>query len=133
MPVFKNTILPLDKRLQIVAAFGTSMMLALLTYMLVTPKPFIVPQSLSLSDKMAHMCAGMVIAIGVTMSFARVNWALLLGLCLYGAMTEIIQHFVPGRSFSLYDQLANMLGYFLGLLTVYASYRQLGFLRPVST
>ncbi|MCP4010808.1 MAG: VanZ family protein, partial [Proteobacteria bacterium] len=42
---------------------------------------------------------------------------LILMLIAYAALTEILQHFVPGRSFSVLDWVADSLGVLVAVLT----------------
>ena len=69
-----------------------------------------------ISDKLAHVAAYAVLALtgGVAFRGARRLLILGAGLLLLGLGLEIAQAFIPGRSASGYDMLANMLGIAVG-------------------
>ena len=69
-------------------------------------------------DKLVHatlfaLCAALVVRGWTTL---RQRWWLVCGLLfLYGALTELIQRFVPGRSSTLADLLADGIGVSIGV------------------
>ena len=80
----------------------------LLSWQLLTPVTVVSPGSW---DKLIHFSAFFVLAVLATLGWrsggATSRILLLLG---YAAATELLQHFIPGRSFSLLDWLADGLG-----------------------
>ncbi len=71
-------------------------------------------------DKVIHVL--LYIPLGFLLSFLKIfsgfflNFFLPLGFgSLYGAILELLQHFVPGRTLSLGDEIANILGVGIGL------------------
>ena len=69
-----------------------------------------------ISDKLAHVAAYAILALtgGVAFRGARPLLSLGAGLLLLGLSLEIAQAFIPGRSASGYDMLANTIGIALG-------------------
>jgi VanZ family protein len=74
-------------------------------------------------DKVQHMLAYAVLAVGMAFWFSRARWetravsTLALVVCivsLYGATDEIHQHFVQGRSCDAWDWVADTIGAILG-------------------
>ncbi len=72
-------------------------------------------------DKAIHVL--LYIPLGFLLSFLKIfsgfflNFFLPLGFgSLYGAILELLQHFVPGRTFSWGDEIANILGVGIGLV-----------------
>lgn len=71
------------------------------------------------NDKISHFIAYSVLSLHVGLLTFEVKKQFVVGmlLCLvYGALIEVIQHFVPGRFMSGYDMIANAIGVFLGLI-----------------
>lgn len=71
-------------------------------------------------DKLIHFSAFFLLAGMFALSWQRfscVQW--FTSLLLYAALTEVLQHFIPGRSFSIMDWLADGLGITAGLLLSY--------------
>ena len=69
-----------------------------------------------ISDKLAHMAAYAALALagGIAYRGTRSLLILVAGLLLLGVSLELVQAFVPGRSASGYDSLANTIGIALG-------------------
>ena len=90
----------------------------LLSWQLLTPVTIITAGSW---DKLYHMVSFAVLAglaILAWRNFSTITIAITL-IC-YAALTEILQHFIPGRSFSVLDWLADDLGIVIAtLVTVY--------------
>ncbi len=90
----------------------------LLSWQLLTPVTIV---SAGRWDKLYHMASFAVLtglAIVAWRYMSEKNIAILL--ISYAALTEILQHFIPGRSFSIGDWLADSLGVVLAtLVTVY--------------
>jgi VanZ family protein len=72
--------------------------------------PIKTPEGYSVNDKLLH-AAGIAFLCMATDITYRMHYARTASLMFsYGAMIEIIQYFIPYRSFSLYDMLANGVG-----------------------
>jgi len=85
----------------------------LLSWQLLTPVTLV---SVGSWDKLIHF-GGFFVLAGLAIlarwqPSTRILIALLLG---YAALTEILQHFIPGRSFSVFDWLADALGIVLAV------------------
>jgi VanZ family protein len=81
-------------------------------------------------DKVQHLLAYAVLAVGVAFWFSRARWkahavqTLALAACiasLYGATDEVHQYFVQGRSCDVWDWLADTVGAVLGA-TLYLNF-----------
>ena len=82
--------------------------LLLLSWQLLTPVTIV---SAGDWDKLIHfsgffMLGGLAIFSGWALSKTK----LVFGLMAYAALTEILQHFIPGRSFSVLDWVADSVG-----------------------
>ena len=80
----------------------------LLSWQLLTPVTVVNPGEW---DKLLHFCAFFLLAVLATYGW-RYSGATsrILLLLVYAGLTETLQHFIPGRSFSLLDWLADSLG-----------------------
>ena len=69
-----------------------------------------------ISDKLAHVVAYAALALagGIAFGGSRSLMILVAGLSLLGVGLELVQAFVPGRSASGYDGVANVIGIALG-------------------
>lgn len=72
-------------------------------------------------DKLYHFSAFFVLTGLLALGWQRPSsiqwfWSLLI----YAALTEFLQHFIPGRSFSFMDWLADGMGIVAGLLLIRA-------------
>ncbi|WP_196137771.1 VanZ family protein [Aliikangiella sp. G2MR2-5] len=77
------------------------------------------PVSLNNIDKIYHLVAFASFSGSFRLAFSSLKIFYLITLsCLFGVMIEIVQHFIPNRSFSLADILADVLGVLLGVLIV---------------
>lgn len=89
-------------------------LLVAFTYLGLTPSP---ENSIPMfNDKLMH-CSGYFVA-GISISFAFPRWTFLQRaafLIIYSIGIEIGQHFMPPRTFDVYDVCANSTGVFLGL------------------
>lgn len=89
-------------------------LLVVFTYLGLTPSP---EQTIPMfNDKLMH-CSGYFVA-GISISFAFPRWTLLQRaafLITYSVGIEIGQHFMPPRTFDVFDICANSTGVFLGL------------------
>lgn len=68
-------------------------------------------------DKLYHFLAFVTLTGLLTLSWRRlssIQW--FSSLLIYAALTEVLQHFIPGRSFSFMDWLADGMGIVVGLL-----------------
>ncbi len=87
-----------------------------ITYLSLSPKPALTASN----DKLGHFIAYSVLTFLILRSFVIRNVNRLLMLLvfsiLYGVLMEYGQRFVPGRSFSIYDMIANTSGVLIGLL-----------------
>lgn len=110
-----------------------------LYYLSSRPIPGWVPQ-FTASDKLVHFSAYFILGAFAARAFLRseafraaweTRWRLggLAGLA-YGVCDEIHQHFVPGRTFSLWDMAADGLGAFAGAYVVAVIARRLVAARP---
>jgi VanZ family protein len=92
-------------------------LLVAFTYLGLTPHP---EDSVPMfNDKLMH-CSGYFIA-GVSISFAFPRWAFIARaafLILYSIGIEIGQHFMPPRTFDVFDICANSTGVVLGLIFI---------------
>ncbi len=67
-------------------------------------------------DKLYHFAAFFVLAVVLCAGWQRRSvrgW--ILALLAYAALTEILQHFIPGRSFSVMDWVADAVGVGAGM------------------
>jgi len=94
-------------------AFGAYFVL--LSWQLLTPVTIV---SAGNWDKLIHfsgffVLGGLAILAGRSIQAPR----LILTLIAYAALTEILQHFIPGRSFSVLDWVADSLGVLVAVLS----------------
>lgn len=93
------------------------LLLAVFTFLGLTPSPEnTIPM---FNDKLMH-CSGYFVA-GISISFALPRWTFLQRaafLIIYSIGIEIGQHFMPPRTFDVYDICANSTGTFLGLIVI---------------
>lgn len=98
--------------------FQFAILIIAFTYLGLTPHP---EDSVPMfNDKLMH-CSGYFIA-AISISFALPLWAFwqrAAFLIIYSIGIEIGQHFMPPRTFDLYDICANSTGVVLGLLFVF--------------
>lgn len=90
-------------------------LLVVVSYLALTPTPL--EGSESGLDKVAHLMAFSALAFVGYLGFPAsrgMRIALLFGLLAYGALIEVLQLFVPGRSSEWGDLLADVLGIALG-------------------
>ncbi len=88
---------------------------ALLSWQLLTPVTIV---SAGSWDKLIHfsgffVLGGLAILAGRSIQTSR----LILTLIAYAALTEILQYFIPGRSFSVLDWVADSLGVLVAVLS----------------
>ncbi len=70
----------------------------------------------SWNDKLKHILAFTLLAFGLT-HYWRIRWYFtLVILLMYGIGIEVVQYFIPNRTTSMWDILADILGIFLGIL-----------------
>lgn len=71
-------------------------------------------------DKLIHMIVYASLAMAGHVGFSRKcpSSLIAVGLLLFGCLIEVAQHFVPGRTPSIADALANGVGVTLAVLTV---------------
>ncbi|MEC9493304.1 VanZ family protein [Flexistipes sp.] len=68
-------------------------------------------------DKLNHVLAFMVLYVLFLLAFTKLSEKVKITLLLiYALHIEIIQHFIPGREFSLLDITADIIGIILGLI-----------------
>lgn len=88
-------------------------------WLTLTPNPVALPPGEY--DKLAHLGAFFALALLADLAWPqqRIGWWAITLLCLYGGATEVAQHFVPNRSMSLLDFVADSAGVLLyaGLLS----------------
>lgn len=102
---------------------GFFLAVIVIAYFAITPFDYPVPELTGISDKLDHMVAFYVLALGMDFSFPErgSGFSKALALLSYGLLLEIGQIFLAYRSASLFDVLANGLGiamYTLSLLLV---------------
>ncbi len=89
-----------------------------IAYLSLTPSETLVVGN----DKISHFIAYSVLMFnaGLLTFKSKRNFRLAILICLgFGALIEVVQHFVPGRFMSGYDMIANSLGVLIGsILTV---------------
>lgn len=87
---------------------GFIVYLMLLSWQLLTPVTIIAAGSW---DKLYHFVSFGVLAGLAIMAWSQYKTSLLVTVLIaYAALTEILQHFIVGRSFSIYDWLADCAG-----------------------
>lgn len=97
--------------------------LSALVYMLLLNWQLLTPVTIVQAgewDKLFHFSGFFVLAGMLALGWQRlscVQW--FTSLLLYAALTEVLQHFIPGRNFSVMDWLADGLGITAGLLLSY--------------
>ena len=75
-------------------------------------------------DKLHHWLGFMVFALSARLAFPRVRWLwVALGCLLMGLLIELVQGWLPLRTASLGDMLANSLGVISGLLIAWRGMR----------
>ncbi len=84
----------------------------------------------SLNDKVSHFMAFYALAMLEDFSFPRIEFGLskVLTLMAYGLLLEVIQHFLPYRTFSLYDLGADAIGVLVYVVSIPAL-KQIPFVR----
>jgi len=94
-----------------------AVLIGIFTFLGLTPSPEeTVPM---FNDKLMH-CSGYFVA-GISISFAFPRWSFLQRaalLIIYSIGIEIGQHFMPPRTFDVFDICANSTGVFLGLMFI---------------
>lgn len=75
-----------------------------------------------LSDKLLHFLAYVALALVFTAAFSRRHWlAIALGLAVFGALVEVLQHVLPGRREAEWLDLgSNLAGIATGLAAALA-------------
>ena len=103
------------KKLQFYTIIG------LLTYLSVTPNPDKVVETTH--DKVCHFIGYTVLFLSISLwyDFRKKQFFKFFVLFLYSVIIEIIQYYIPNRSFSYLDMVANATGLMFGwiLVTVY--------------
>ena len=69
---------------------------------------------ISISDKVIHFFAYAIMTLWLHLLFSSKNifFKSIILLFIYGLIIEFVQYFIPGRSFSIMDVVANFLGIF---------------------
>jgi len=70
-------------------------------------------------DKLAHFLLFFFVAINVIFYFSKNSKQLVIVLILVGTLpfiTEVVQNFITGRSYDIYDIIADYIGLFSGIL-----------------
>ena len=102
-----------------------AILIGIFTFLGLTPNP---ENSVPMfNDKLMH-ASGYFIA-GISISFAFPLWSFLQRaafLIIYSICIEIGQHFMPPRTFDVFDICANSTGVFLGLLFMLALTKNIG-------
>ncbi len=98
--------------------------------LIVSVMPVTVPKTYLPADKIAHFVMYGLTSIFVFRFFAqktthkRAFYTSVALASMYGAMMEVVQHFLPNRSFSFGDMAANTFGAFLGCVLYMKGKRQ---------
>ena len=89
-----------------------------ITYFSLTPIEHTI--SKSVWDKASHFIAYLILVILIRMVHVRFNYLTCVIICFsYSFIIECIQYFIPDRSFSILDMLANLLGTVMGAIIYY--------------
>lgn len=74
-------------------------------------------------DKIVHAFIFLLLAVSISYKYHSSNnlWLMLFASILFGLLTEVIQHFIPGRNMEIYDMIADTLGVILGY-SLYETY-----------
>ncbi len=100
------------------------LLLFVVAYLSLTPKYTIDVGN----DKLGHIIAYTTLSLNTGMIFYRMGklfWQSGLALVIYGALLELGQHFVPGRTLSLYDMGANAIGVIIGTIVIASLHKQI--------
>lgn len=85
----------------------------LLTYFLLKPSGDSIPP-FEYFDKVVHLSIFMLLGVILKLSY-QIKGNLIIGVILYAVTTEILQHYMRlGRSFDMFDIIANLIGFYLG-------------------
>ncbi|TNE73608.1 MAG: hypothetical protein EP333_06495 [Bacteroidetes bacterium] len=100
--------------------FGIALIvLVSIVYLSLSPKPAVTASN----DKLGHFIAYSVLTFLMLRSFILQGVtrliAIVVSCVLFGTAMEIGQLYVPGRSYSMYDMIANATGALMGLLVYY--------------
>jgi len=100
--------------------FRTFLTAAVLGILFLATTPLACPIVSVINDKLNHVAAFFMLAMLTDFSFPETKnrLALLLALLSYGVAIEIIQHFLPWRTFSLLDVAADALGIACGQMAL---------------
>lgn len=80
------------------------------------------------NDKISHFLAYTVLMLNIGLIWYTNRKRLMNGIIFalsYGALIEVVQHFVPGRVMSINDIYANAIGVLLGLLITVFFYKRI--------
>ena len=76
-------------------------------------------------DKLAHLTVFSILAATARLSFPKIaNWKIFLAVCTVGIADEVHQYFIPGRTSSIGDVLADFAGSLIGVSVLTALQRQ---------
>ena len=86
------------------------LVLVMVSWQALSPNPAQAAQLIN--DKILHSLTFLILAIISDHAFATTvfNWKKALWLMFYGVAIEVLQHYIPGREFSLLDMLADASG-----------------------
>jgi len=103
-----------------ISVFRTFLTAAVLGILFLATTPLACPIVSVINDKLNHVAAFFMLAMLTDFSFPETKnrLALLLALLSYGVAIEIIQHFLPWRTFSLLDVAADALGIACGQMAL---------------
>ena len=93
-------------------------LLALFLYLGLTPSP---EKSVPMfNDKLMHFSGYFVAALSISFAHpTRSLWLRAIFLIVFSIAIEIGQHFMPPRSFDVFDIVANSMGVVIGMVSVY--------------
>ena len=94
--------------------------LTVVTWQALTPTPLPYEPLTSVNDKLGHLLAFLALALLADGGWPAVPflWRKALPLLLYGAAIEVLQHFIPNRSLSLGDWVADGAGILLYFILI---------------
>lgn len=103
-----------------VVGFRSILIASLLGVMLLSTVELTDPLITSVNDKLEHVLAFVYLAFLLDFSFPnnRFNLSKVFMLLAYGMLIEVIQYFIPYRTFSFFDVLADGFGIILYVLFV---------------
>jgi VanZ family protein len=112
-------MITLTSRLVSLSRIGLIICLIIVTALTVMPLQEFPPAE-NINDKLSHLLAFLALAIVADYSFPNKDFVISKGLPLlaYGIGIEIVQYFIPYRSFSVLDMIADAMGLVIYILII---------------